>query len=104
LRKAPRLAPLITAIGVSIVLQNLAMIIWGRDTSRFRRCFHNQPHDIPRRHDHRLQIGIDPAGRADDGGLIVVVQKTRLGRAMRATAQNPAGGRADGRQHQSGHR
>ena len=29
LRKAPRLAPLITAIGISIILQTLAMIIWG---------------------------------------------------------------------------
>ncbi|MET3096869.1 branched-chain amino acid ABC transporter permease, partial [Herbaspirillum seropedicae] len=30
LRNAPRLAPLITAIGVSILLQTLAMMIWGR--------------------------------------------------------------------------
>ncbi|HKS12293.1 MAG TPA: branched-chain amino acid ABC transporter permease, partial [Pseudomonas sp.] len=30
LRKAPRLTPLILAIGISIVLQNLAMMIWGR--------------------------------------------------------------------------
>ncbi|MCU0933871.1 MAG: branched-chain amino acid ABC transporter permease, partial [Thiobacillaceae bacterium] len=29
LRKAPRLAPLITAIGVSIILQNVAMLVWG---------------------------------------------------------------------------
>ena len=35
LRNAPRLAPLITAIGVSIVLQNLAMIIWGRQYLSF---------------------------------------------------------------------
>src|SRR6476659_6285896 len=30
LRNAPRLAPLITAIGVSILLQTFAMMIWGR--------------------------------------------------------------------------
>ncbi len=29
LRSAPRLAPLITAIGMSIFLQNLAMLVWG---------------------------------------------------------------------------
>src|SRR5262245_53896646 len=29
LRRAPRLAPLITAIGVSIVLQHLAMLVWS---------------------------------------------------------------------------
>ena len=31
LRGAPRLAPLITAIGVSIILQHLAMLIWSRN-------------------------------------------------------------------------
>src|SRR5574343_445703 len=30
LRNAPRLTPLITATGMSLVLQNLAMMIWGR--------------------------------------------------------------------------
>lgn len=35
LRRAPRLAPLITAIGVSIVLQQVAMLIWGRSYRPF---------------------------------------------------------------------
>jgi branched-chain amino acid transport system permease protein len=35
LRHAPRLTPLITAIGMSIVLQNVAMIIWGRNYITF---------------------------------------------------------------------
>ena len=35
LRKAPRLAPLITAIGLSIILQHLAMIIWSRNPIAF---------------------------------------------------------------------
>src|SRR5436189_2356635 len=35
LRRAPRLAPLITAIGVSIVLQHLAMIFWSRNVLAF---------------------------------------------------------------------
>jgi branched-chain amino acid transport system permease protein len=35
LRNAPRLAPLITAIGVSFLLQTLAMIIWGRNYHTF---------------------------------------------------------------------
>jgi len=38
LRYAPRLAPLITAIGVSIVLQQLAMLFWGRNYHTFRPC------------------------------------------------------------------
>jgi branched-chain amino acid transport system permease protein len=35
LRNAPRLAPLITAIGVSILVQTLAMMIWGRSPIPF---------------------------------------------------------------------
>src|SRR3954468_10107312 len=31
LRNAPRLAPLITAIGVSIILQHLALLVWSRN-------------------------------------------------------------------------
>src|SRR5215470_8451449 len=35
LRGAPRLAPLITAIGVSIILQHVAMMIWSRNPLAF---------------------------------------------------------------------
>src|SRR5947208_16792529 len=35
LRSAPRLAPLITAIGVSIVLQHLALLVWSRNLIAF---------------------------------------------------------------------
>ena len=38
LRNSPRLAPLITAIGMSILLQTLAMIIWKPNYSRIPRC------------------------------------------------------------------
>jgi branched-chain amino acid transport system permease protein len=67
LRKAPRLAPLITAIGVSIVLQNLAMIIWGRQYVPFPPIFSNQPLHIPRRVHHALANQHHRAGGADDG-------------------------------------
>ena len=39
LRRAPKLAPLITAIGISIILQNLAMLIWGRSYHSFPPVF-----------------------------------------------------------------
>src|SRR5947209_4892158 len=35
LRNAPRLAPLITAIGVSIILQHLALLVWTRNLIPF---------------------------------------------------------------------
>jgi branched-chain amino acid transport system permease protein len=90
LRHAPRLAPLITAIGVSFILQNIISAIPGFGTS---------PRPVPQ---------IFPVVRFDilggQVGLInifmvvvalllmialqVFVSQTRLGRAMRSTAQD----------------
>src|SRR5690349_8344408 len=43
LRNAPRLAPLITAIGVSILLQTFAMMIWGRSPIPFPQIMPSDP-------------------------------------------------------------
>src|SRR3954467_1591980 len=42
LRRAPRLAPLITAIGVSIILQHLAMLVWSRNNLPFPQIIENR--------------------------------------------------------------
>jgi branched-chain amino acid transport system permease protein len=88
LRHAPRLAPLITAIGVSIVLQNLAMMIWGREYHSFPQLVANNPHDIGGAIINDIQIIIFVLALAIMAGLMVVVHRTRLGRAMRAVAEN----------------
>ena len=90
LRNAPRLAPLITAIGMSVVLQTLAMIIFGRNFLQF-------PPILPQASVELfmgarltpVQILILFSAAAAMLGLIFLVEKTRLGRAMRATAENP---------------
>jgi branched-chain amino acid transport system permease protein len=46
LRNAPRLAPLITAIGMSIVLQTLAMIIWKPNYQALPRAAARDAHKI----------------------------------------------------------
>jgi branched-chain amino acid transport system permease protein len=90
LRHAPRLAPLITAIGVSFILQNVISAIPGFGTS---------PRPVPQIFP---QIRFDVMGA--QVGLInvfmvvvalvlmvalqVFVSQTRLGRAMRSTAQD----------------
>src|SRR5439155_96482 len=43
LRNAPRLAPLITAIGVSLLLQTFAMMIWGRSPLPFPQLMPSEP-------------------------------------------------------------
>jgi len=89
LRRAPRLAPLITAIGVSIVLQNLAMIIWGRGYQRFPDIFSSQGIYIFGATLTPVKIAIVLITAVTLAGLWILVNRTSLGRAMRATAQNP---------------
>ena len=89
LRKAPRLAPLITAIGMSIVLQQSAVIIWGRDHRPFPEVIQRTSIEFAGATITDLEIGMILVSLALMVGLLIVVEKTRLGRAMRATAQNP---------------
>ncbi len=88
LRNAPRLAPLITAIGVSIILQNLAMLIWGKQYISFPPVLPQGRYEILGAHITDVQIAILILTLLIMLGLTLVVQKTRLGRAMRATAQS----------------
>ncbi len=88
LRRAPRLAPLITAIGVSIILQNSAMLIWGRGYISFPSILPHTPHLVMGAVVTDLQIVIVVLSVLIMAGLILLVERTRLGRAMRATAQS----------------
>lgn len=89
LRNAPRLAPLITAIGVSIVLQTIAMLIWGRNFHVFPQLMPADPIAVAGATITPTQVLIIVASFALMIGLVMLVNKTRLGRAMRATAENP---------------
>jgi len=89
LRNAPRLAPLITAIGVSIVLQNLAMLIWGRQYISFPPILPQGRHQLLGASITDVQIVILITSVVLMLGLTLLVKRTRLGRAMRATAQSP---------------
>jgi branched-chain amino acid transport system permease protein len=93
LRNAPRLAPLITAIGVSIVLQHLALLVWSRNFIAF-------PQIIPLRLIHlgntdtsatisNIQVAVILSSVVLMAGLLLLVYRTRIGIAMRATSQNP---------------
>lgn len=89
LRNAPRLAPLITAIGVSFLLQTVAMIIWGRNYHSFPPLFPTTPIEpFPGVFITPVQVTILVASAALMVALIVLVNRTSLGRAMRATAEN----------------
>jgi branched-chain amino acid transport system permease protein len=87
LRRAPRLAALITAIGMSIVLQNLAMLIWGKQYISFPPLLPLERYEIGGAVITNLQIFIVLLSCLLMAGLLVLIKRTRLGRAMRATAQ-----------------
>jgi branched-chain amino acid transport system permease protein len=90
LRDAPRLTALITAIGMSIVLQNVAMIVWGRQYISFPPLLPNEPHALLGATVTGTQVLIVALTVVLMGALLLLVHRTRLGRAMRATSQSPA--------------
>lgn len=90
LRNAPRLTPLITAIGMSIVLQNLAMMIWGRNYLTFPPLLPKIDFEMAGANFTAIQLLIVLVSALTMGGLLLLVYRTKLGMAMRATAQNPA--------------
>lgn len=88
LRRAPRLAALITAIGVSIIIQNVAMMFWGRNYLNFPHIVEPTVYQLGDARLSLLQIAIMLGSALIMVALLLLVHKTRLGMAMRATAQN----------------
>lgn len=88
LRHAPRLAPLITAIGVSLILQNIMQIIVGTGDRPIPQLFPNIRFDVIGASIPLLNIFIVVVALVLMAVLQLFVSRTRLGRAMRATAQD----------------
>jgi branched-chain amino acid transport system permease protein len=89
LRNSPRLAPLITAIGVSIILQTLAMIIWSPNPRVYPDLLPTTPFEIGGALLAPKQLLILIVATLSMAGLLLLVNKTRLGRAMRAVSESP---------------
>jgi branched-chain amino acid transport system permease protein len=89
LRNAPRLAPLITAMGMSLLLQTLAMVIWKPNPKPFPSLLPVEPINLGGPVISVTQILILVLTAVLLGTLMYLVNYTKLGRAMRATAENP---------------
>ncbi len=89
LRRAPRLAALITAVGMSFIVQNVSLALYGV-------TFHSVPNFIPR--SEAIGIGDITYSWNKAAALLIVipvlvlltwfVSTTRQGKAMRAVAQD----------------
>ncbi len=92
LRRAPRLAPLITAIGLSIILQHFAMIIWSRSPLAYPQIIQTVSYHLTDSPNGatitNVQVAIIVMSMAMMAGLLLLVYRTKLGIAMRATSQN----------------
>lgn len=96
LRNAPRLAPLISGIGVSVLLQTVAMIVWSRNPLMFPQILPMDPIAVTQGSDVHPPAIITVTGIVTIVlallvmlGLWALVEFTRLGRGMRAVAENP---------------
>jgi branched-chain amino acid transport system permease protein len=89
LRGAPRLAPLITAIGVSILLQYSAALIWGKQYLSMPEVIKPSAIVVGGAQLTDLQAFIFLLACSLMAGLLWFIKASRMGRAMRATEQNP---------------
>ena len=89
LRNSPKLAPLITAIGMSILLQTLAMIIWKPNYKPYPTLLPSAPLHVGGAVITPTQIMILGLTAVSLALLMWLVNYSKLGRAMRATAENP---------------
>jgi len=90
LRQAPRLAALITAVGMSFILQNVGLIFWGVNYT-----------SVPRLVPNSIAFSIGEVDLQWNKivvllitlpvllGLTYLVRSTKQGKAMRATSQDP---------------
>ncbi len=88
IRSAHRLSPLISALGVSIFLQNFVMLTQGSSDKVVPHLFSAQAVQFAAFPITPIQLSIISAAILLMAGLHLFVQKTRLGMAMRAVAQD----------------
>ena len=88
LRRAPRLAPLITAIGVSFILQNIMQLWRGPSPISFPEIIPNPLFHLGTVEVGAKQIAVIALAVVLMGALQLFIYRTRLGSAMRAVAQD----------------
>ncbi|NLX90669.1 MAG: branched-chain amino acid ABC transporter permease [Firmicutes bacterium] len=88
LRRSTRLAALISAIGASIFLQNLALLIMGARPYTFPSPFTPRVYQSTLLTISKLEIIILAISFLLMIGLTFFIQKTKIGKAMRAAAQD----------------
>lgn len=88
-RKAPRIASLITAIGVSYLLQNGMTQLMGPQVRSFPQVVKNEVYQIGSLSINKIQLIIFGTSLFLMVVLQLIIQKTKMGKAMRAVSIDP---------------
>ena len=88
LRNASKLAPLISAVGMSIILQNVVMLTQGKEYKNLPPMLPSEGFTIFGANVSPVQVFILSASILIMFGLQLFITRTRLGKAMRATSQD----------------
>ncbi len=89
LRRAPRISALITAIGVSFLLENLGLVIFGGRPKAFARPeVFNQIYEWGGVRVLSLSIWVPILTAVILAGLLLIIYRTRVGMAMRALSRD----------------
>jgi len=88
LRKADRIVPLISALGVSTFLISLAQLLWGTEMHPFPTAFGSKTYAVGSVTFSEIQILIFILSFVLMFGLHLFVTRTKVGTALRATSMN----------------
>jgi branched-chain amino acid transport system permease protein len=88
LRFSDRLAPLLSALGVSIFLANFAQLVWGTETHSFPKVMSDASYSLAGASVSFLQIAVVVMSVALMAGLYYLVHHSSWGLAMRAISYN----------------
>ena len=87
-RNAPKLTPLVTAIGVSMLIQNVSMLVFSSTPRGFPPVIRSSTVSLGPVAVTNIKLMNLGAALALMVGLTFLVQRTRVGRAMRAISTN----------------
>lgn len=87
-RNAPRVVPMISAVGAALVLRNIAQLVWGTETMPFPEIFPTTIVHVGEIQFNSLQIIILVLSLSLTGVFALIVNKTKLGKATRSVAQD----------------
>jgi branched-chain amino acid transport system permease protein len=87
-RNAPRVVPMISAVGAALILRNLAQLIWGTMTFAFPTVLPTRTLMVAGFRINTLHLIVSGLALALMSAFALLVQRTKIGKAMRAVSQD----------------